>query len=127
HTYASKFRSDSDKHDGLYWPVAEGQMPSPLGQLGDFGNAIGSGERAFNGYCYRMFTGSGGFVIVAYPAQYRQTGIMTFATTENRVVYQRDFGVNTPQSAAALSDFHPTHGWVRVKTDEDAGKASRTR
>jgi Protein of unknown function (DUF2950) len=126
HRYASKFASDPGKQDGLYWPAAEGQPPSPLGQLGDFGKVVGSGSaEPFDGYYYRMIAKPGGYVIVAYPAQYRDSGIMTFVITQDGTVYQKDLGEKTAELAAALAGASPADGWTRATAA--TGTASRQR
>ena len=126
HAYASKFSSDPGKHDGLYWPAAEGKTQSPMGQLGDFGKIVGSGSGApFKGYYYRMVARPNGFAILAYPARYRDSGMMTFLVTEDGTVYQKDLGEKTAELAAALANASPADGWTRVTTD--TGTASRQR
>jgi len=132
--YAQKFAGDEGKQNGLYWTVPEGQTPSPLGQLGDFAKALGytnSGDKpqAFNGYYFRILTKqgdkakggakaylvngklTGGFAILAYPAEYRNSGIMTFIIGMEGVVYQKDLGVTTADTAATLAEYNPGDGW----------------
>src|SRR6516162_9324622 len=123
--YAHKFASDEGKQNGLYWPVAEGQQPSPLGPLGDFAKALGypnAGDKpqSFNGYYYRILTRqganakggakdyivdgkmTGGFAILAYPVEYRNTGIMTFLIGKDGVIFQKDVGEKTVGEGSAL-------------------------
>ncbi len=134
--YAQKLVSDPGKQDGLYWPVAEGQTPSPLGKLGDFGKVLASnaGDRPplFNGYYYRILARPGdpqhgkltsGFAILAYPAEYRNSGIMTFAVGKDRAVYQKDLGENTGTVALAMTAFDPSDGWTPAAPH--SGAASR--
>ncbi|HEY6292640.1 MAG TPA: DUF2950 domain-containing protein [Terriglobia bacterium] len=132
--YAQKFTSDTGKQDGLYWVVLEGQTPSPLGLLGDFAKAAGytnSGDnpQPFDGYYFRILTKqgdkakggakdylvngkmTGGFAILAYPAQYRNSGIMTFIVGKDGIVYQKDLGETTTDAAAALAEYNPGDGW----------------
>lgn len=132
--YAQKFASDSGKQNGLYWSVLEGQSPSPLGLLGDFAKAVGytsSGDKPqpFNGYYFRVLTKqgdkapggakdyivngklTGGFAILAYPAEYRNSGIMTFIVGKDGIVYQKDLGEKTIDAAAALAEYNPGDGW----------------
>lgn len=113
--YARKFLSDPGRHDGLYWPVAEGQTVSPLGGLGDFAKvaASGSGDKPllFNGYYYRILSTPGSFAVLAYPAEYRNSGIMTFIVGKDGTVYQKDLGEKTADIALAMVEFNPTDGW----------------
>jgi len=135
--YAQKFVSDDGTQDGLYWPVPDGQAPSPLGDLRDFAKALGytnAGNRPqpFNGYYFRILTrqGSGakggaedyvvngkmtrGFAILAYPVEYRNSGIMTFIVSRDGIVYQKDLGETTSDAAAAMTEYNPGDGWDRA-------------
>jgi hypothetical protein len=135
--YAQKFVSDEGKQNGLYWEVPEGQPPSPLGQLGDFAKAAGytnAGDKPqpFNGYNFRILTKqgdkapggakdyigngelTGGFAILAYPAEYRNSGIMTFIVGKDGVVYQKDLGEKTSDVAIAVTEYNPGEGWNNV-------------
>ena len=132
--YAEKFASDQGTQNGLYWPVAEGDSPSPLGPLGDFAKALGyanSGDKPqpFNGYYYRILTKqggtakggakdyivdgkmTGGFAILAYPVEYRNTGIMTFIVGKDGVIYQKDLGEKTADQGSAMTEYNPGEGW----------------
>ncbi len=132
--YAQKFISDEGKQDGLYWPAAAGQEPSPLEHVRDFAKAAGytnSGAmpQPFDGYYFRMLTkqGSaakggakdylvnskltGGFAVLAYPADYRNSGIMTFIIDKDGIVYQKDLGEKTTDLAVAMADYNPGDGW----------------
>jgi hypothetical protein len=133
--YAQKYVADEGKQNGLYWHVPEGQTPSPLGQLGDFAKSAGytsSGDKPqpFDGYYFRILTKqgdkakggaqdyvvngkmTGGFAIVAYPAEYRDSGIVTFIVGKDGVVYQKDLGEKTADAAAALTEYNPGDGWI---------------
>jgi hypothetical protein len=139
--YAQKFISDEGKQNGLYWKIAEGQPPSPLNSVVEFAKAVGYtnvGEKPqpFNGYYYRILTKqgdkapggakdyiangkmTGGFAILAYPAEYRNSGIMTFIVGKDGVVYQKDLGEKTTDLAAALSEYNPGDGWNNVYANE---------
>jgi DUF2950 family protein len=141
--YAQSFVSDAGKQNGLYWPVLEGQAPSPLGQLGDFAKAAGytsSGDKPqpFNGYYFRILTKqgdkaqggakdyivngkmTGGFAILAYPSEYRNSGIMTFLVGKDGVIYQNDLGEKTALLATAMTEYNPGDGWQRVIGTESA-------
>jgi len=123
--YAQKFASDPDKQNGLYWAVTEGQPLSPLGQLGEFGKVVaantGDHPPLFNGYYYRILARpgdlvdgkmTGGFEILAYPADYRNSGIMTFVVGKDGVVHQKDLGEMTGDVALAMTEFDPADGWT---------------
>jgi hypothetical protein len=133
--YAQKFVSDEGRQNGLYWPVATGQPPSPLGDIGDFAKALGytsagaSAPQPFEGYYFRILTRqgdkakggardyvvngkmTGGFAVLAYPAKYRDSGIMTFIVGTDGVVYQKDLGEKTATLSQALTDYDPGDGW----------------
>ena len=147
--YARKLVSDSGKKDGLYWPTDEGEPASPMGPLvasaavEGYGakSATSGGPRAYHGYRYRLLTRQGahakggaidyevngkligGFAVVAYPAQYGNSGIMTFITNHDGVVYQRDLGPDTQRLAEAMTEFDPGPEWTR-STDSDGGAAA---
>jgi hypothetical protein len=121
--YAQKFVSDPGKQNGLYWLATEGR-PSPLDELGDFGKSVASntGDQPplFNGYHYRILTRPSdlvngkmtrGFAILAYPAEYRNSGIMTFIVGKDGVVYQKDLGERTGEIARAMSEFNLADSW----------------
>jgi len=133
--YAQRIVSDEGKQDGLYWPVSTGQAPSPLEDVYEFAKATGytaagTHPRPFNGYYFLMLTKqgdkaqggakdyvvdgkmTGGFAFVAYPAEYRNSGIMTFIVGPAGVVYQKDLGANTATTAAAMTEYNPGDGWV---------------
>ncbi len=133
--YAQRFVADEGKQNGLYWHVAEGQSPSPLGELGDFAKAAGytnAGDKPqpFDGYYFKILTKqggnakggakdyitngkmTGGFAILAYPAEYRNSGIMTFIIGNDGIVYQKDLGEKTVSIAAAMEEYNPTDGWT---------------
>jgi hypothetical protein len=132
--YAQQFASDQGKQNGLYYPVAEGQPASPLGPLGDFAKALGypnAGDKPqpFNGYYYRILTKqgadakggakdyivdgkmTGGFAILAYPVEYRNTGIMTFLIGKDGVIYQKDLGEKTTDQGGVMMEYNPGEGW----------------
>jgi hypothetical protein len=136
--YAQKFISDESKQNGLYWPPVEGQPRSPLGPLVAFATAEGfklkpDSHQPFHGYYFRLldkqgaeakggaknyiFNGkmTGGFALVARPAQYGDTGIMTFIINQTGVVHQKDLGKTTDEVAAAMTEFNPDKGWKAVE------------
>jgi DUF2950 family protein len=135
--YAQKFASDEGKQNGLYWPASSGQTQSPLGQLGDFArdagytNADGT-PQPFYGYNFRILTKQGnaakggakdyivngtmtdGFAILAYPAEYQGSGIMTFLVGTDGIVYEKDLGPKTVDTAVAMTEYNPGDGWKPV-------------
>lgn len=146
--YAQKFVSDDGKQNGLYWQVSNGETPSPLGAFAEFAKSLGYINAAgkpqpFNGYYFQILDrqrdeASGrtkdyvvdgkmtrGFAILAYPADYRNTGIMTFIVDENGVIYQKDLGDKTQDVAVAMADYNPGDGWTRVVEEEPQYVARR--
>ncbi len=138
--YAEKFISDPGKRNGLYWPTAKGEEPSPLGELLAKAWEEGYTEldsldkpQPYYGYYFRILLqqGSnapggaydymiggdmiGGFAVVAYPAQYNNTGVMTFIVNHDGVIYQQDLGVDTEKVAKSMTIFDPDKTWVRVE------------
>ena len=106
-----------------------GQAASTLGRLGDFGKAVtaNAGDRPahFNGYHYRILTKPGGFAVLAYPAEYRNSGIMTFIVGKDGTVYQKDLGEKTADVALAMTGFNPGDGWTPAMPH--TGTASRAK
>lgn len=140
HQFAQKFVSDEGQHNGLYWPVAEGQRPSPLGRLADVAKALGYSHsdkpQPFNGYFYRILTQqkdpdaaatkdylengklTGGFAVLAWPAKYRDSGIMTFTMGPDGVIRQKDLGDATPEASTTVTAYDPS--WSVVLSPESA-------
>jgi hypothetical protein len=137
-TYAQKFGSTPGKHDGLYWPTKAGEVRSPLGPLLARAAAEGyrkseKGPTPYHGYYYRMLMGQGkgaesgafdyvlrgrsigGFAVVAYPAKYGNSGIMTFIVNHDGKVYQSDLGSKTLERVSQMQRFDPGSGWSPVK------------
>lgn len=135
--YAQKVASSSGKKDGLYWPSAEGQPDSPLGalfaQARAQGYTPGTGKpMPYHGYFYRILTAQGshapggaydylvrgkmigGFALVAYPAMWGSSGVMTFIVNHDGVVYEKNLGPGTLKFAPALTSFDPDESWVKV-------------
>jgi Protein of unknown function (DUF2950) len=136
--YALKFISDPGKQNGLYWQSSPGQPESPLGPLVAFATAEGYSAKAdahspFHGYYFHMLKGQtdkarggaktyvvdgkmvGGFAFVAYPAQYGDSGVMTFLMNQDGVLLQKDLGKTTAQTATAMTEFDPDSGWRPVE------------
>jgi len=132
--YAEKIMSDEGKQNGLYWKPVAGQPPSPIGPLvaeaTKEGYKKGEGPTPFHGYVYRMLTSQGkdapggamsymtdgkqtkGFAFVAYPAHYRNSGVMTFIVSKDGTIYQKDLGPRTSSLAAAMIAFNPDKTWT---------------
>ena len=136
--YAAKVFSDEGKHNGLYWKTADNEPPSPIGPL--LANAANEGYRRnqgqptpFHGYIYRLLTSQGpaakggardymgngkltrGVAFLAYPAEYRNSGVMTFIVNQDNVVYEKDLGPDTAKQAQAISQFNPDKTWTPAK------------
>lgn len=138
--YAQKLRSDEGKKNGLYWETSEGEEPSPLGPLfalaDEQGYSVEEGEdkpEPYFGYYYQILTGQGkdapdgaysymvrgkmigGFAMVAYPAKYASSGVMTFIVNHSGVVYQKDQGLDTVELALVMEMFNPDSTWSKVE------------
>ncbi len=136
--YAEKFMSDPGKKNGLYWETKEGEEPSPLGELAADARAEGYTKTSakpipYHGYYFRMLRKQGkhapegafdyvvngkqigGFAVVAFPAKYGNSGVMTFMVNHDGVVYQKDLGKNTAIAAKAMKAFDPDKTWKKVK------------
>jgi hypothetical protein len=136
--FAVKFISDAGKQNGLYWDSPEGQPKSPLGPLVAFATTEGYSVKPdshvpFHGYYFHMLTRQGvhapggakdymvngkmvgGFAIVAYPADYRNSGVMTFIIDQDGVLLQKDLGKTTTETAAAMAEFDPDASWSTVE------------
>jgi hypothetical protein len=136
--YAVKFISDSGQKNGLYWDSPEGQPKSPLGPLVAFATNEGysvkpDAHTPFHGYYFHMLTSQGsqapggakdyvvdgkmvkGFAFVAYPAEYGNSGIMTFIISQDGILLQKDLGKTTADIAAAMTKFDPDPTWTVAK------------
>ncbi|HVN22671.1 MAG TPA: DUF2950 domain-containing protein [Syntrophorhabdales bacterium] len=137
--YAQRFVSEPGTEDGLYWETAEGQEQSPIGPLFAAAREEGYGEKPlggkpapYHGYLYRIIKAQGknapggahdyvvqgkmigGFALIAYPAHYRASGVMTFIVNQDGVVYQKDLGKNTRSVARSMQAFDPDSTWTRA-------------
>ena len=136
-SYARAFRSDAGRHNGLYWPTAEGESESPAG---DFVAAAASeGYRdsdepsPYHGYYYRMLYAQGanapggamdyfeggrlinGFALVAWPADYGVSGVKTFMVNQDGTVYEKDLGDDTATAITTIELFDPDTSWAKVE------------
>ena len=140
--YAQRFPSEPGKKDGLYWPTAPGEEESPLGELFAAASAqgyhAGEGRSPYHGYYYKILTKQGpaaaggaadyvvngkmigGFALVAYPAQYRNSGVMTFIVNYAGTVFQKDLGHDTAAVADDMTSFNPDRTWKQVDTNNAA-------
>jgi len=141
--YARKFFSDEGRHNGLYWKAADGEPQSPIGPLVCSAVAEGyvKGHGAptpYCGYYYRILAKQGknatggakvyvvndkmtqGFAFVAYPAEYRSSGVMTFIVDGDGVVYQKDLRQKTDVLAKAMTEYNPDSSWQKVEAEREA-------
>jgi hypothetical protein len=118
-SYASRLVSEPGKQNGLYWEVKEGQPESPAGPMLAAAAEEGydtSGKRTpYHGYYYRMLPAPGGFGFVAFPADYRASGVMTFLVSQNGVIYEKNLGDKTTDIAEQMSSYDPNKTWRVVK------------
>jgi hypothetical protein len=140
--YAQKLLSDPGTHNGLYWETAAGEPPSPVGPFVADAAAEGyraGGAGAYHGYRYRPLFRQGenasggaqeyfengvlkhGFALVAWPAQYGVSGVMTFIVDQDGVVFQKDLGPDTEAAAMAMDAFDPDSSWVAVIDEQTPG------
>jgi hypothetical protein len=137
--YAQRIVSRPGKMDGLYWPPVEGEPESPLGEFAAKaafdGYRPGQQSIPFHGYYYKVLTQQGpaapggaidyivkgnmigGFALIAYPAEYENSGIITFMVNQDGVVYQKDLGPDTARIAGGTTAFNPDQGWEKVIND----------
>jgi hypothetical protein len=137
--YAQSFRSDPGKENGLFWPEVKGQPLSPLGDLvaqaANEGRPIAEGkeQQPFQGYYFKILTAqgaaapggaksyisngemSGGFGLVAWPAQYDFTGVMTFIVNQDGIVHEKDLGKDGAATASQMTEYNPDDSWKRVE------------
>jgi hypothetical protein len=115
--YAAKLRSDPGLHNGLYWVAAHGEKRSPLGDLvaqaAFEGRPLGQNDAPapFHGYVFRILPATGGFGLVAWPSQYDTTGVMSFAVTQDGVVYEKDLGPDSARTAQDMTICNPDSSW----------------
>jgi len=132
--FAQKLVSDEGRHDGLYWQGAENELESPVNPLIAIAYGKGPMDRAgdqvpFNGYFFRILTSQGphgqggaknyvvdgkmtaGFAFVAYPAEYRSSGVMTFIVNDSGTIYEKDLGPSTTKLAESMTAYDPDSTW----------------
>jgi hypothetical protein len=150
--YAQKIMSDEGQHDGLYWKAADGEPKSPIGPL--VASAVADSDAKtqngsptpFRGYYYHIVTRqkkngpSGaknyivngkmteGFAFVAYPAEYRSSGVMTFVVNQDGAVYEKDLGKKTEARAKSMKEYNPDSSWQKVEeVQEDTADDQRAK
>jgi hypothetical protein len=139
--HAQRIISRPGKKDGLYWPAETGEADSPLGELVAAASAAGyrpgQSRTPYHGYYYKVLTRQGpnapggaldyvvrgkmigGFALLAYPAEYANSGVMTFLVNHQGVVYEKDLGPDTARIAAGMTAFNPDNSW---RPASDAGQ-----
>jgi Protein of unknown function (DUF2950) len=141
--YAQEIFSDEGQHNGLYWKAADGEPQSPIGPLVASAFAKGYAKSQdgaptpYRGYYYRILGRQGkdgpggakgyivngkmtaGFAFVAYPAEYRSSGVMTFIVNEDGVVYQKDLGKKTDALAKAMKEYNPNSSWQKAEEQQE--------
>jgi Protein of unknown function (DUF2950) len=134
--FAQNLISTQGKHDGLYWEVNKGEIESPLGPLVARAAKEGYADAnlsPFHGYYFKILKGQGkhaqggaydyvvkgkmllGFALVAYPAEYGNSGVMTFIVNQEGIIHEKDLGVNTTRTADKMKIFNPDKTWKKVK------------
>jgi len=140
--YAQNIMSDEGQHNGLYWKAAESEPQSPIGPLIASAVAEGYAKRQdgaptpYRGYYFHVLTRqgkngqggaknylvngkmTGGFAFVAYPAEYRSSGVMTFIVSEDGVVFQKDLGRKTDGLAKAMKEYNPDSSWRKAEEEQ---------
>jgi hypothetical protein len=136
--FAQKLVSNEGQHNGLYWHGASDEFDSPINPLIAYARQSlpqdQVGEHVpFNGYMFRILTSQGrhapggakgyivdgkmsaGFAFVAYPVDYRSSGVMTFIVDESGTIYEKDLGPNTTNLAQSMTIFDPDSTWHKTE------------
>ncbi len=141
--YAQKIFSDEGQHNGLYWKAADGEPQSPIGPLvatavsGRYAKSQEGGPTPYRGYYFHILQGQGksgpggaksylvngkmseGFAFVAYPAEYRSSGVMTFIVGEDGTVLEKDLGRKTEVLAKDMMEYNPGPGWQKAEEQQE--------
>ena len=138
--YAHKIFSDPGQQDGLYWKAANGEPQSPIGPLvasaaaGSFAQSQEGAPNPYRGYYFHVLAGEGkkgaksytvngkmtaGFAFVAYPAEYRSSGVMTFIVNQDGTVYEKDLGPKTDVMAKAMKGYDANSGWHKSEGQQE--------
>jgi hypothetical protein len=149
--YAQKIFSEEGQHDGLYWKSANGEPQSPIGPLvasavpRSYAQSQEGAPTPYRGYYFHILVLQGknasggpksyvvngkmteGFAFVAYPAEYRSSGVMTFIVNQDGIVYEKDLGKKTEVFAKDMKEYNPGSGWQRAEEqqEETAGEATK--
>jgi hypothetical protein len=149
--YAQKIFSDEGQHNGLYWKAADGEPQSPIGPL--VASAVAKGyvksrdgaQTPYRGYYYHILTRQGkngpggaksyivngqmteGFAFVAYPAEYRSSGVMTFMVGVDGVVYEKDLGKKTDAHAKDMKEYNPNSSWLKAEQQQEETASQQAR
>jgi hypothetical protein len=133
--YAQRFISSDGQHDGLYWPDEDGVEESPLGPL--FGGQTKGDD--WHGYHFRILTAQGpsapggaydymlgkamsrGFALVAWPARYGDSGVMSFMISHEGQIFQKDLGKDSEKIAKAMKTFDPDSSWDEIQIQTASG------
>jgi len=134
--FAQKLISTQGKRDGLYWEVKKGEKQSPLGPLVARAAKEGYADAdlsPFHGYYFKILKSQGkhaqggaydyvvkgkmllGFALVAYPAEYGNSGVMAFIVNQEGIIYEKDLGKDTTRMAEEMKIFDPDKTWKKVK------------
>ena len=132
--YAQRLNSTRQRQDGLYWPPGKGASPSPLGPTFARAESVPGhdGAAPFNGYYFRVLSAQGpaakggaysylaqgrmigGFALIAFPAKYGSSGIMTFIVNDDNTVFEKNLGPETRRIAEKTKSFDPGQGWSKA-------------
>jgi Protein of unknown function (DUF2950) len=141
--YAKEIFSDEGQHNGLYWRVSDGEPQSPIGPL--VASAVAEGyvkgkgapPTPYRGYFFHILTRQGkdapggaksyfandkvteGFAFVAYPAEYRSSGVMTFIVNQDGIVYQKDLGKKTEALGKSMQEYNPDSSWSKAEEEPE--------
>jgi Protein of unknown function (DUF2950) len=135
--FAQRFFSTPGSRDGLFWEAKEGEKQSPLGPLiaraAQEGYSTDGNLSPFHGYYFKILKGQGkhakggaynymvkdkmilGYALVAYPAEYGNSGIMTFVVNQEGIIFEKNLGKNTRRIADAITLYNPDKSWKKVK------------
>jgi hypothetical protein len=141
--YAEKIFSDEGQHNGLYWKAADGAPESPIGPLvaaavaEGYSKSQGDAPTPYQGYYFHILTRqgkngpsgaksyvvngkmTGGFAFVAYPAEYRSSGVMTFIVNDDGIVYEKDLGRKTNVVAKNMKEYNPNSSWQKAEEQQE--------
>ena len=150
--YAKQIFSDEGQHNGLYWKVSDDEPQSPIGPL--VASAVAEGyvkgqagpPTPYRGYFFHILRRQGkhahggaknyivngkmteGFAFVAYPAEYRSSGVMTFVVNQDGAVYEKDLGKKTEARAKSMKEYNPDSSWQKVEeVQEDTADDQRAK